>query len=151
MKYNQLSEKKRQRYKSAYDSELALWKDEVAKFWQDHPELEERRTIERKNKSGKGRVPGEPEHPMTAFLHYKNAKGANKTHNEVREAFNALSDKKRLKWIRKAAADEGRYYDELAKFKKEHPDFDVPKLKSVLTKTEQELKDKADRKLLYVI
>lgn len=66
--------------------------------------------------------------------------------DRIRKQWNALSDGKRIKWIRKSVQEEHRYEAELLQYQEVHPSFKPETLKAVLSKAEKELKDRYDGK-----
>jgi upstream-binding transcription factor len=66
--------------------------------------------------------------------------------DSIKQKWAELSDGKRIKFIRRALADETRYLFELEEYKKDHPTFEAPIIRTVVTKAEQNLKDKFDGK-----
>ena len=67
----------------------------------------------------------------------------------IKKDFNEMKEKRKIRWIRKALADEVRYLQELEEFKETHAEF-IPsgasKPKSVLNKKEKAIKDHFDGK-----
>lgn len=88
-----------------------------------------------------------PKAPLSAlkfFLQKKMPQGLegteyDETKRRLKEKFHSLSEKKLLRFIKKAVKDRERYDEELAQFKLEHPGVEIPKLKPSITKEQLKL------------
>ncbi|XP_015792052.1 nucleolar transcription factor 1-A [Tetranychus urticae] len=154
--YRDLSEKKKAKYKTAFDREYEEYKRKMEEFKKLHPEIE----INPHNKKEPTQAYPGPVRPKTPFQIFCRKKTAEKIDSkevedgefskkdnleQMRKAWHDLSDKKRLKWIKKSLADEKRYIEELSEFKKANPDYEPPVIK-VLNKMEKDLKQRYDGK-----
>jgi upstream-binding transcription factor len=152
-KFASLNERKKQKYKDAYDREYEEYKAKLEQFKTDHPEVEFGTMNKQQSAHGHAQEgPPRPRTPQQLFMEEKMKKVSPKTEGKkesierIKGLWAQLSEGKRIKWIRKALQDEQRYEAEVLEYIKEHPSFEPNKLKSVLTKAEKELKDKFDGK-----
>lgn len=151
VKFHALPEKKKQKYKEAYEREYEEYREKLQKFKIDHPEIEVG-AMSKHQLSQKQEGPAKPHTPFQLFFIEKVKKEPKEnhtkkeTHEKIKGMWNELSEGKKIKWIRRALADEQRYLNDLNEYSAEHPNFEPTKLKSVLNKTEKELKDRFDGK-----
>ncbi|XP_051879624.1 upstream binding transcription factor, like isoform X9 [Pristis pectinata] len=144
-KYKELPEKKKLKYIEDFEQEKGHFGQAMAKFRDEHPDL----LAEHK----KSDIPEKPKTPQQLWYNHEK-KAFLKVHPEVspkelkdalRRQWSQLADKKRLKWISKALELQKEYEAAMKVYVEAHPDliFEEP-TKSVLTKAEQQLKDKFD-------
>lgn len=166
-----LSDKKRLKYKGAYEKEFHEYKIKMEKFRNDHPEIETNRNLSKAEKrllklttmNPDGSVDAAPKKPRTPailFLEEKLRKelasrGDNITNESKKELiesikgdFSKLSDGKRIKWIRKSLEDEARYLQELEEYKRSHAEYAaVDAAAAVPTKPVKSILNKAEKGL----
>ncbi|KAI1304124.1 Nucleolar transcription factor 1-B [Halotydeus destructor] len=148
-KFQKLSDKKKEKYKKQYDDNLEVYRANMGEFRAAHPELNLKF-----NKSSKRSEEGldKPKSGFELFKAERLPKEIDAGHprdvalKRVKEAFDNLSEGKRIKWIRKAVADEARYLGELEEFMSGHPEHSQPKFRSVVSKKDIKLKDRYDGK-----
>ncbi|XP_013781241.1 nucleolar transcription factor 1-A-like isoform X2 [Limulus polyphemus] len=149
-KFQQLPEKKKLKYKESYERENEVYKQDLEKFKKEHPD--EFPLNESKHHPSGHTGPEKPHTPFNLFLADRTKRseyaGLEKKDSleKARKQWNALSDGKRIKWIRKAVQDEQRFSEDIAGYLQSHPDFKPNPLKNVLSKAEKELKDRYDGK-----
>ncbi|RWS14231.1 nucleolar transcription factor 1-A-like isoform X2 [Dinothrombium tinctorium] len=146
--YAKLSEKKRKKYIEAYETEMEEYKQKLAHFRQEHPNVP---ILNRPNE----KFPNCPEKPKSPFDFFKSkqlskyADDDTRTNKErieaIRAKWHSLSEKKKVKFIRKAFADEKRYREEVAKYQELYPEF-KGNTKSVLSKAEIDIKERFEGK-----
>lgn len=143
-KFTELKVKKKNKYRRRYDNEMAEYREKAEIFRKNHPELFA--TKSRKKVVVVG--PDRPKKPFDLYLASRLKKYAEEdkkaAQEQIRHSWNDLNENKRMKWIKKALKDVRRYNTDVDEYKTEHPDFVTPKLKSVLTKQETDLKNKFD-------
>ena len=143
-KYANLSEKKKNKYKRLYDSEMLEYKKNCELFRLEHPEVF--KNAPRARTSDKREGPEKPRTPYQFFVENKMKKFPDDSKKDalekIRELWNNVSEKKRIKFIRKALKDQTRYEEEITQYLKENPEFEPPTLRPLLTKSEIELKYK---------
>lgn len=150
-KFQQLNDKKKQRYKDSYEREIEVYKTTLEKFKREHPEEFT------SNENSRHTTPAHegPDKPSTPFQLFQSDRLTRPEYMEldkkgaterIRKQWNALSDGKRIKWIRKAVQDEQRFAVEVTQYAEANPAFKVEPIKSVLSKAEKELKDRYDGK-----
>ncbi|XP_054152581.1 nucleolar transcription factor 1-like [Oppia nitens] len=153
-KFAQLNDRKKQKYKEAYDREYAEYKQKLEQFKVDHPEVEFSSMSKTQSSHGHAQEgPPRPKTPVQLFMEEKtkkipsNSEDRKEKTDKIKKSWTQLSEGKRIKWIRRALADEQRYQTQLQEYMKEHPSFEPnKKFKNVLTKMEIQLKDKFDGK-----
>ncbi|EEC15746.1 high mobility group protein, putative, partial [Ixodes scapularis] len=94
-------------------------------------------------------VPEKPQTPVQLFTLDRLKKpdfSRKEAHDVIRKQWAALSDGKRLKWIRRSLQDQQRYEMEVAEYSQAYPGFKAASVKPILSKAEQEFKDKCDGK-----
>ncbi|XP_076361055.1 nucleolar transcription factor 1-like isoform X2 [Tachypleus tridentatus] len=149
-KFQQLPEKKKLKYKESYEKENEIYKQELEKFKKEHPD--QFPVTDSKHSSSGNAGPAKPQTPFNLFLADRMKRneyaGLEKKDSleKARKQWNALSDGKRIKWIRKAVQEEQRFSDDVAGYLQSHPDFKPNPVKNVLSKAEKELKDRYDGK-----
>lgn len=156
-KFQQLPDKKKQKYKDSYERENETYKETLEKFKKEHPE-EFPAPESRSSGSSSSAVhpPHEgPTKPMTPYQLFQLDRLKRPEYTQldkkeaterIRKQWNALSDGKRIKWIRKTVQEEHRYEAELLEYQEMHPEFKPETFKPVLSKVEKELKDRYDGK-----
>ena len=116
VKFAKLSDKKKQKYKDAYEAEYAEYRKKMEVFKAEHPELQIEKVAAAsaaKIAKGSGDGPLKPKTPMQLFLEVKGAEcapGMDKKEqiDRLKEEWNKLKEGKRIKWIRRALEDEAR-------------------------------------------
>lgn len=150
-KFQTLNEKKKQKYKDAYDKEYEEYKQKLQQFKIEHPEVE----LGNMNKQqiSHGHITEGPPKPKTPYQLFQAEKLKKETTGDtkkdiesIRAKWTELSEGKKIKWIRRALQDQQRYEAEVLEYIKEHPSFEPNKLRPILSKAEKELKDKYDGK-----
>ncbi|KAJ6218455.1 hypothetical protein RDWZM_009612 [Blomia tropicalis] len=140
-KFSTLSEKKKAKYIRDYEKEKAEYDEKMKKFRHDHPELLKDKQI---RKAG----PSKPLKPFNIYFASRSKKydepNSKETSELIRNSWNNLSDIKRFKWIKRSIQDQKRYKDELDEYLKMFPKYKPPKMKSILSKSEKELKNKIE-------
>ncbi|UXI23310.1 myostatin [Sarcoptes scabiei] len=159
--YAKITPKKKAHYKKIYDEEMIVYRQKLLEFKSNHPEIEFGSNGSRRFCDDQKIGPIKPRTPFQLYKDYRLKKyieenGEEIEENEemlkivvdaIREAWNnTISDKKRYKFIKKSLKDQERYDQELKEFQESNPKFVAPKLKSVLTKSELELKLKYEGK-----
>ncbi|XP_064480273.1 nucleolar transcription factor 1-A-like [Ornithodoros turicata] len=143
-KYQQLSDKKKQKYKDSYDKEKVLYDAEMKEFKKEHPE----EFPEPVAKPQKVQQPLKPQPPFKLFAAERMKRPEfekmekKEVQEELRKQWANLSDGKRLKWIRRAVQAQNQYQEEVA----ECPGLKLTNPKPILSKAEQEFKDKCEGK-----
>lgn len=141
--FNLLSPKKQKRYKDPYYRELAVYKSNSEAFRQEHPEC-----YKKKRHAPEHVGPEKPRRPFDLYSarRMKKYEGEDKkvALEKIRESWTNLSEEKKLKWIKKAVRDSERYDNELAEYMKEHPEFEPPKKRANISKSELDLKYKSE-------
>jgi upstream-binding transcription factor len=152
-KFAALNDRKKQKYKDAYDREYNEYKVKLQKFKVDHPEVEFGTMSKTQASHGHAQEgPPKPKTPVQLFMEEKtkkiapNSEGRKEAMDRIKHSWSQLSEGKRIKWIRRSLADEQRYELAVLEYLKEHPSFEPNRAKSILTKNEKELKDKFDGK-----
>ena len=132
--FNALSAKKVAKYRKAFENDRILYKERMKEFRNTHPEAFQKKpsTVS----------VTKPQPPKTPFAHFIEAKCGGQNTQLSRDKWNALKEKKRIRWIRKAVADEVRYLTEIQTYQKNRPKYKA-KTKRVLTKEERELAQKS--------
>lgn len=140
-KFSTLSEKKKAKYIRDYEKEKAEYDEKMKKFRHDHPELLKDKQI---RKAG----PSKPLKPFDIYFASRSKKydepNSKETSELIRSSWNNLSDIKRFKWIKRSIQDQKRYKDELDEYLKMFPKYKPPQMKSILSKSEKELKNKIE-------
>lgn len=148
-KFQQLSDKKKQKYKDSFEKDNAVYKAELKKFKTEHPDEFPEPGSRQTAADG---APGKPQTPFQLFaadrLQRPDLANLDKkeAQEEIRRQWAALSDGKRLKWIRRALQGQHRYEEEIAEYSQAFPGFKAANTKPVLSKAEQEFKDKCEGK-----
>ncbi|CAN7999059.1 unnamed protein product, partial [Ixodes hexagonus] len=156
-KFQELSDKKKQKYKDGYDKDNEIYKAEMSKFKKAHPEVfadppGKHPQAANSTPCPPDTVPEKPQTPVQLFTLDRLKKpdfsrlDKKEAHELIRKQWAALSDGKRLKWIRKALQDQQRYEMEVAEYSQAYPGFKAASVKPILSKAEQEFKDKCDGK-----
>lgn len=143
-KFATLSEKKKNKLKKSYEQELIEYRQKLLRFKEEHPDIYKQRS-QRKTFDQLG--PDKPRTPFQLYKQNKLKKISDKSDlksivDKIRESWNNISDNKRYKFIKKSLQDEERYNAELEEFIKLNPNYEPPKLKALLNKSETELKYK---------
>lgn len=150
-KFQELSDKKKQKYKEGYDKDNEVYKAEMSKFKKAHPEVFADPPSKHLQVAPEA-VPEKPQTPVQLFTLDRLRKpdlsrlDKKEAHELIRKQWAALSDGKRLKWIRRALQDQQRYETEVAEYSQAYPGFKAASVKPILSKAEQEFKDKCDGK-----
>jgi len=133
-KFASLNERKKQKYKDAYDREYEEYKAKLEQFKVDHPEVEFGTMNKQQSAHGHAQEgPPRPRTPQQLFMEEKMKKVSPKTEGKkeaierIKGLWSQLSEGKRIKWIRKALQDEQRYEGEVLEYIKEHPSFEPNK------------------------
>ena len=143
--FKELSQKKKDKYKKAYERDMIKYGEDMDQWNAENPEYALQKLSQKKQKGQEG--PPKPRTPL-AFYTEKELKGQAPTKeliDAIKEKWADLSDGKRIKYIRKAVDDEQRYQGELENYKKSSPGFEST-FKTVLTKSEKALKDRFEGK-----
>ncbi|XP_050039503.1 nucleolar transcription factor 1-like [Dermacentor andersoni] len=154
-KFQELPEKKKQKYKESFERDNDVYKVELKKFKKENPDAFPEPAGKQPPAGAPALPPSAPEKPQTpiqlftldrlkkpdfAKLDKKEAQ------EEIRKQWAELSDGKRIKWIRRALQDQHRYEVEVAEYSQAYPGFKAATVKPILSKAEQEFKDKCDGK-----
>lgn len=156
-KFQELSDKKKQKYKEGYDKDNEIYKAEMSKFKKAHPEVfadppHKHPQAANSSPCPPDAVPEKPQTPVQLFTLDRLKKpdfsrlDKKEAHDVIRKQWAALSDGKRLKWIRRSLQDQQRYEMEVAEYSQAYPGFKAASVKPILSKAEQEFKDKCDGK-----
>lgn len=151
-KFAELPDKKKQKYKDSYERENALYKNQMEKFRVEHPDMFPE--VEAKTKTPqKQNGPQKPQTPLQLFLADKMIKHLGEsgaTKKEMEEKYKLqwknLADSKRVRWIKKAMADNQRYATDLTEYCVLHPEYKPDQIKPAISKAEKEMKDRSDGK-----
>merc|ERR1712136_512482 len=148
MGYNEMNERKKQKYTEQAKKEKEQFELKLKKFMLDHPDYIPLKSEKMPMKA----LPPKAPTPFKLFCDSKMSKfqaegmNGNEAREKCRETFKELNDKQRLKWIYKSLQQEKQYNDDLEKFKADHPDVEVGAKKSLLSKDEKHLKEKTEGK-----
>ncbi len=148
-----LSEKKRAKYRKKYNKAMEEYRQKYAEFRRCHPDLFKRNRKPAVTPNDLG-VPKKPRKPFYFYQTHRMsqekypAMEPKTAREEILSSWNVLSEKRRMKWIRKAVTDQERYEEEMSTYCAKHPNYLRPpptrKNVSVLTKEEQRLKNRFD-------
>ncbi|KAG0415436.1 hypothetical protein HPB47_007412 [Ixodes persulcatus] len=119
-KFQELSDKKKQKYKEGYDKDNEIYKAEMSKFKKAHPEVfadppHKHPQAANSSPCPPDAVPEKPQTPVQLFTLDRLKKpdfsrlDKKEAHDVIRKQWAALSDGKRLKWIRRSLQDQQRY------------------------------------------
>lgn len=147
-KYKELPERKKDKYVKDFLREKESFTQNMTKFKEDHPDL-----VENVNK--KSNVPEKPRTPQQLwYCHEKKAflkAHPDATTKDIKDNLGKqwpqLSDKKRIKWIKKSLEQLKLYEEKMRGLIQQHPEMNLTEediVKSTLTKAERQLKDKFD-------
>ncbi|RWS29705.1 nucleolar transcription factor 1-A-like isoform X2 [Leptotrombidium deliense] len=138
-KFKALSEKKRKKYNDDYEREMEEWRQKMAEFREQHPNVPVSKSSSSKD------APIGPAKAKTPFDFFKLKKLKNaeegtskQLYIQLRKEWQELSSKKKCKFIEKSLKDERRYKAECEEYKKDHPTFS-PSTKSSISKNELEM------------
>lgn len=151
-KFAELPDKKKQKYKESYEKENETYKVLMQKFRKEHPDMypEEHHGGRGAGKSaGRAVGPQKPQSSWQIFLADKMKKhpsSSKKDLEKYRQQWKVLAENKKIKWIKKAMADEQRYAAELEQFVIDNPDCKFSEFKSVINKADKEIKARCDGK-----
>ncbi|CAG2121101.1 unnamed protein product, partial [Medioppia subpectinata] len=108
-KFAQLNDRKKQKYKDAYDKEYNEYKVKLQKFKVDHPEVEFGTMNKTQSSHGHAQEgPPKPKTPIQLFMEEKtkkiapNSEGRKEAVDKIRHTWSQLSEGKRIKWIRRS-------------------------------------------------
>ncbi|XP_041361012.1 nucleolar transcription factor 1-A-like [Gigantopelta aegis] len=145
-KYNSLSPKKKRKYLKMAQASKEEYENKMTAFRTEHPEFEVK---------SKGLFSDAPKIPTPLALFTKRKLSSVRESfpeepdehckGRCKEMWAELKNKKKLKWIRKAAAAWPQFVEEMDAYIKKYPSFPV-KPQSLFTAEEQRLKDKDDGK-----
>jgi len=146
--FAELSERKKAKYKAAYEKELVEYRKKMIKFKEEHPEFVISAALSKDFTNDQG--PVKPKTPFQLFLQEKSKKQdeyytKKENLDSLRKKWNDISEGKRMKWIKRALADEQRYQKELQDYLRVNPDYEPPQIK-LLTKMEKDLKERCEGK-----
>lgn len=152
-KFQELPDKKKQKYKESFDRDNDVYKMELKKFKKENPDAFPDANSKQHPAGAPPPMsaPEKPQTPIQLFTVDRLKKpdlaklDKREAHEEIRKQWAELSDGKRLKWIRRALQDQQRYELEVAEYSQAFPDFKAA-TKPILSKAEQEFKDKCDGK-----
>lgn len=152
-KFQELPDKKKQKYKESFDRDNDVYKMELKKFKKENPDAFPEANSKQHPAGAPPpmSVPEKPQTPIQLFTVDRLKKpdlaklDKREAQEEIRKQWAELSDGKRLKWIRRALQDQQRYEMEVAEYSQAFPDFKAA-TKPILSKAEQEFKDKCDGK-----
>lgn len=154
-KFQELPEKKKQKYKESFERDNDIYKVELKKFKKENPDAFPEPAGKQPPPGAPAVPPCAPEKPQTPIQLFtldrlKKPEFAKldkkEAHEEIRKQWAELSDGKRIKWIRRALQDQHRYELEVAEYSQAYPGFKAAVVKPILSKAEQEFKDKCDGK-----
>ncbi|KAH8026741.1 hypothetical protein HPB51_024240 [Rhipicephalus microplus] len=154
-KFQELPEKKKQKYKESFERDNDIYKVELKKFKKENPDVFPEPAGKQPPPGAPAVPPCAPEKPQTPIQLFtldrlKKPEFAKldkkEAHEEIRKQWAELSDGKRIKWIRRALQDQHRYELEVAEYSQAYPGFKAAVVKPILSKAEQEFKDKCDGK-----
>ncbi|XP_074593053.1 nucleolar transcription factor 1-like [Brevipalpus obovatus] len=148
-RYGNLSEKRKAKLQSQYEQEVIEYKEKLKEFALDHPEFNPPPAQPRSRaraRPAKSVEPAKPRTPFQVFLQEKQKKREESvTRKEyfdvLRKLWNDMSDSKRIKWIKKALAEEENFMHEAQAYKEQHPEYEIPVVK-ILNKAERDLKER---------
>uniref|UniRef100_A0A1E1XCU3 Putative upstream binding transcription factor rna polymerase i n=1 Tax=Amblyomma aureolatum TaxID=187763 RepID=A0A1E1XCU3_9ACAR len=151
-KFQELPEKKKQKYKESFDQENNIYKMELKKFKKENPDMFPEQAGKQSSPPVPLSAPEKPQTPIQLFTLDRLKKpefaklDKKEAQEEIRKQWAELSDGKRIKWIRRALQDKQRYEMEVAEYTQAYPGFKAAAVKPILSKAEQEFKDKCDGK-----
>lgn len=151
-KFQELPEKKKQKYKESFDRENNIYKMELKKFKKENPDVFPEPAGKQPSPPVPLSAPEKPQTPIQLFTFEKLKKpefaklDKKEAQEEIRKQWAELSDGKRIKWIRRAVQDKERYEMKVAEYAQAYPGFKAAAVKPILSKAEQEFKDKCDGK-----
>lgn len=143
--FDEADKELRSYWNKRYTEEQERYRQEQNEYIAAHPHLDHH-VPERQSRATKSLIKPPPG-PKSALKHYlakKIPEGLEGQEFEdlkikLKDKFQKLSDKKQLKFIKKAIRDKERYDQEVAEFKTEHPDVVIPKIKPTITKDQWKL------------
>jgi hypothetical protein len=115
------------------------------KFCENNPHLDRNDIIKvRKTKDPKPVPPLPPRNPLRIYMEKKlpedlGGQELKDTEAKLKEKFSKMSQKKLVKYIKKALKEKEQYDANIAKFKSEHPDFPLPNPKPNVTREQWKL------------
>lgn len=109
-----------------------------------HPHLDHAQPERTRAREAKLAPPVPPKSALKFFLQKKIPEGLegqeyDDLKKKLKEKFQTLSDKKLLKYIKKAVKDKERYDYEVQEFKAQHPDYEISKTKPSISKEQWKL------------
>lgn len=144
-KFDNLSAEEKQTWIQMHKECQMKYQEERAKYIADHPHLNHT-TAERKARvSDKVKLPEPPKSAVKFFLQKKMPEDIAEgyEHDEFKKKLKAkfakMSEKKQLKYIKKAIEDKERYDREIEQFKKEHPEKEIAKVKANVSSAQLKL------------
>ena len=146
--YNEMDEHGKQIYIEKAKKEKEQFELEQKKFMIDYPDNKPRKSVKLPMKVTAPKVPT----PFKLFLDAKLAEfladgmNSNEAREKSRKIFKELDNTQRLEWIYRSLQQENQYNQDMERFKTEHPEAEIGAKKSLLSKEEKHLKEKAEGK-----
>lgn len=142
--FDELDKESKAHWMGKYEEEQERYRREKNEYIAANPHLDH--TVAERNRTTRNAVkpPEKPKSAVKFYLAKKMAQGLegaefNETKQRLKEKFSSLSDKKQIKYIKKAIRDKERYEAELEEFKQAHPEVPTPKLKANVSKDQWKL------------
>lgn len=137
--FEQLSAEEKAQWNAQHKSDQLRYKREREEYMAAHPHLDHAIPEKRMRGSEKAKPPTPPKSAVKFYLEKKLpedlvGKEYDETKKRLKDKFQDLSQKKLLKYVKKAVQDKRRYDAEVEEFKREHPGVEVPKTKANVTK-----------------
>ncbi|EFA06402.1 nucleolar transcription factor 1 [Tribolium castaneum] len=146
--FKNLTMKEKEKYEQLAKIARQEYLEKLQVFYEAHPDLVPKKTP-RRGKSYEG--PEKPKTPFELFVKVESEKEESEVSRYVviqkcRERWNEFSDKEKFFWINWAEEEYAKYLEDLKEYIKEHPDYEPGKLKPLLNKNEQKIKQRASGK-----
>lgn len=145
--YDNLTPEEKSVWVSQHKEDQIRYKQERDEYIANHPHLNHAGPEKKLKTSDKIKPPAAPKSALKFYLLKKIPEGLEgKEHDEkkkhLKDKFQHLSNKKLLKYVKKAIQDKERYDREVAEFKREYPDREIAKTKANISKDQWKLYEK---------